>query len=191
LARISGCRRSAGTPGTPASFDAQGTLVTAFRAAEDRTFADIDDKAWPLDPTATVGLVHPHHLGDDRAAWSELFADYDIIQPFPQLGRELFNRTDLDPESWTGAQVAGRKLFALSASGWEFDTGHAALLRYWPGDYTVELSFGPGYHWQEPDLPQHLTDVRLLHTGGGPASFDNLTPIALSEVVRDVRFLLS
>src|SRR5262249_36878220 len=30
---------------------------------------------------ATVRLAHPLHLGDAVAAWSELFADYEILQP--------------------------------------------------------------------------------------------------------------
>ncbi|MCQ0014009.1 DUF4132 domain-containing protein [Actinomadura madurae] len=58
----------------------------AFRIAEDRTFADLDDDAVELPEAATVQIAHPLRLGDSLGAWSELFADYEILQPFPQLG---------------------------------------------------------------------------------------------------------
>jgi Domain of unknown function (DUF4132) len=33
--------------------------------------------------TATVGIAHPLHLAAAVPAWSQLFADYQILQPFP------------------------------------------------------------------------------------------------------------
>ncbi|MFC7533888.1 DUF4132 domain-containing protein [Actinoplanes sp. GCM10030250] len=172
-----------------ATFDERGAVIATFRAAEDRTFADVDDKTWILDGEATVGLAHPWHFAAERSAWAELFADYAIIQPFPQVGRELFTAADADPASWAGAPVEGRKLFTLTALGWDFSSGHGALFRYWPGSRTAEIGFGPGYHWQDPDAPQHLTGVRVLNGGGQPAAFTDLGPIAVSEVIRDVRYL--
>ncbi|WP_426513370.1 DUF4132 domain-containing protein [Dactylosporangium sp. McL0621] len=164
-----------------AAFDEQGRAVTAFRAAEDRTFADLDDKTWTLDPAATIGVAHPWHFAADRAAWAEIFADYVIIQPFPQVGRELFEITDLDLDAAVGREVEGRKLYALTARGWRFGDGHSSLLRDWPGDVTIELGFGPGYHWQEPDAPQHLNHIR--------GDITALDPAGVSEVIRDVRWL--
>ncbi|MFD0531331.1 DUF4132 domain-containing protein [Kitasatospora arboriphila] len=61
--------------------------TTAFRVAEDRTLADVRDEVFVLPSGATVRLAHPLLLGDDLGAWSELFADYEILQPFRQLGR--------------------------------------------------------------------------------------------------------
>ncbi len=66
-----------------------GLLAAAFRVTEDRTYADVNDSTY--EPVgATVGLVHPLELEEeDRARWGEVFADYEIIQPFPQLGRRI------------------------------------------------------------------------------------------------------
>ncbi|MFD7734490.1 DUF4132 domain-containing protein [Kitasatospora phosalacinea] len=62
----------------------------AFRVAEDRTFTDVHDEPFALPADATVRLVHPLHLAAaDLAAWAELFADYEIVQPFRQLGRPV------------------------------------------------------------------------------------------------------
>ncbi|MBO3736496.1 DUF4132 domain-containing protein [Actinoplanes flavus] len=165
------------------AFDGQGRVAATFRAAEDRTFADIDDKTWTLDPAATVGVAHPWHFGADGAGWAEVFADYAIIQPFPQVGRELFRLGDLDVDAAVGSTVESRRIYALTARGWRFGDGHGSLLRDWPGDVTVELVFGPGYHWQEPDLPQSLTAVS--------GDLTALDPVGVSEVVRDVHTLLT
>lgn len=149
-----------------------------FRAAEDRTLADLDDKPWTLDDGAVVGVPHPWHLGADRAAWAEVFADYAVIQPFPQLGRELTTPAEVDLASFAGAPVDGRRLFVLTSKGWRFGDDHTSVLRDWPEP--VEICYSPGYHWQEPDAPKNLTGVR------GCA---DLSPIAFSEVIRDLHYL--
>ncbi|MFI5845765.1 DUF4132 domain-containing protein [Catenuloplanes sp. NPDC051500] len=170
-----------------ATFDGEDRVVTTFRVAEDRTLADVDDKTTTLDPAATVGLPHPWHLGGDSAVWGQIFADYAIIQPFPQLGRE---RVTL-PDTVAGMPTTSASLFALSARGWQFAPGHQALLRDWPGGLTVEVAFSPGYHWQSTDLPQRLDGLEVRTADGTPAPGgpSALGPIALSEVARDVRWL--
>ncbi|WP_229075180.1 DUF4132 domain-containing protein [Actinoplanes sp. DH11] len=154
--------------------------TTCFRVAEDRTFADLHDKAWQLDEAATVAVPHPCRLGDDRAAWAEVFADYAVIQPFPQLGREVTTPGEVDLATFAGAKVDGRKLFVLTSKGWRFGDDHTSVLRDWP--QTVEIAYTPGYHWQEPDEPKTLTAVR---------GCDGLDPVAFSEVMRDLHYLTS
>src|SRR5262249_16344288 len=64
-------------------------LAAAFRVTEDRTYADINDTAYTL-VGSRVGIVHPLTLTEeDRAKWGEVFADYEIIPPFPQLARRV------------------------------------------------------------------------------------------------------
>src|SRR5262249_38832549 len=61
-----------------------------FRVAEDRTFAGVSDEAVTLDGAVTVALPHPLDLPPEAlAAWGSLFADYELLQPFPQIGREV------------------------------------------------------------------------------------------------------
>ncbi|MFE1316048.1 DUF4132 domain-containing protein [Kitasatospora phosalacinea] len=75
----------------------------AFRVAEDRTYADVHDEPFALPADATVRLVHPLHLAPaELAAWAELFADYEIVQPFRQLGRPL--------AALTAEEAAGHRL---------------------------------------------------------------------------------
>ncbi|GAA1608813.1 DUF4132 domain-containing protein [Actinoplanes couchii] len=165
-----------------ATFAPSGELLTAFRPAEDRTFADASDDGWTLDPEATVGLPHPWHLGTARSVWSTVFADYAIIQPFPQVGRELF--TAADPAGFIGRTIPSGRLYSLTAQSWTFDDDNRGVRRDWPDGTVVQLGCAPGYHWQEPDAPQTLTTIH-------PAALSDLPPIPRSETIRDLHYLTS
>ncbi|WP_327270247.1 DUF4132 domain-containing protein [Streptomyces sp. NBC_01218] len=106
--------------------DGDGT-VTAFRVAEDLTLADVHDGAWTLHVDATVRLAHPLHLGDELEAWADLFADYEILQPFSQLGRPVHAFTDEEATGhrltrFEGVTVPVGKLLGLTKRGWERGT---------------------------------------------------------------------
>jgi hypothetical protein len=58
-----------------ATYDRHGVPGTAFRVAEDRTLATVDDEAFSLDDADRVGVAHPVALDVDLKAWSEVFAD--------------------------------------------------------------------------------------------------------------------
>ena len=69
-------------------YDEEGKLVSTFRVTEEGDYADAKEASYRLDGIAKVGVVHPLHLTDEqRSAWGEIFGDYEIIPPFPQLGR--------------------------------------------------------------------------------------------------------
>jgi len=84
-------------------------VVRALRITEDRSLADVDDEPYPLGDDDVVGLAHPAALGDDTARWAEVFADYEILQPFPQLGR---------PTRFDGVTVTTTKVLTLDRRGW-------------------------------------------------------------------------
>jgi hypothetical protein len=64
-----------------------------FRLAEDGSFADVNDKPLELPGGARVRLAHPVLLGPDLSLWTEVFADYEILQPFDQLARPALTLT--------------------------------------------------------------------------------------------------
>ena len=71
-------------------YDEAGKLVSTFRVTEERDYADVNEASYRLEGIARVGVVHPLHLTDEqRSAWGEIFGDYEIIPPFPQLGRAV------------------------------------------------------------------------------------------------------
>lgn len=71
-------------------YDAERKLLHGFRVTEERDYADMHDNPCTLESAYTVAVVHPLHLtAEDRSAWGQVFGDYEIIAPFPQLGRRV------------------------------------------------------------------------------------------------------
>ncbi|WP_143220075.1 DUF4132 domain-containing protein [Actinomadura sp. CNU-125] len=94
-----------------------------FRIVEDGTFADVHDDAFDLPGTAVVRLAHPAELGGDLGAWAELFADYELDQPFPQLGRPFQLPTEDERAAgrlkrFEGALVEAGRISKLEHRGW-------------------------------------------------------------------------
>ena len=97
--------------------------ATAFRLAEDRTLADVDDNEFTLPDTAEVALAHPQRLGDSLGAWGALFADYEILQPFQQLGRPVLALTEDERDAdalkrFEQVTVNVGKVLGLQKRGW-------------------------------------------------------------------------
>ncbi|HZY85367.1 MAG TPA: DUF4132 domain-containing protein [Gemmataceae bacterium] len=118
--------------------DAGGRLVRTFRVTEERQYADMRDAPCTLEGVASVGIVHPLHLTpEELTGWGEVFGDYEIIPPFPQLGRKVHRllpgeerRTALTRFNDTAVPLM---LFmgVLKSNGWTngiYDEGH-----YLPG----------------------------------------------------------
>ena len=183
-------------------------LTAAFRVAEDRTLAGADDAPFALPPDAQVGLVHRLHLADAAAAqWGQLFADYEVLQPFPQLARETaalspaeLAATSLDRVR--GVKVPTGRVMGLEARGWQrgpvedggvagvyekpLPDGRIARLELDPGVYaggaavTPEQTLGPcGIY---PRAMSWHESERL--------PLARLSALAISELVRDLDYLL-
>ncbi|THV30832.1 DUF4132 domain-containing protein [Glycomyces paridis] len=97
--------------------------AVTFRLAEDRTVTGVEDDAIALAPEAAIGLVHPVHLGDELAAWAEVFADYELVQPFPQLARPVMAFTEEERSTgrltrFENVTVPVGKILGLVSRGW-------------------------------------------------------------------------
>ncbi|GAA2137552.1 DUF4132 domain-containing protein [Glycomyces algeriensis] len=125
-----------------------------FRIAEDGTFSDIEDDTVDLDATARIRLAHPVHLGAETAAWAEVLADYEVLQPFEQLGRPVlaFHDDELATgglKRFEGAKVDVGRVLGLTQRGWNRaspeDGGVAPGIAYpLPGGGSVVVSLDPG-----------------------------------------------
>ncbi|MFJ5881623.1 DUF4132 domain-containing protein [Kitasatospora cineracea] len=109
---------------------------TAFRVAEDRTLADLRDEPFDLPAEAVVRLAHPLHLGADTAAWAELFADYEILQPFRQLGRTVRELTEEEAAGhrlhrFERRRVPVGRLLGMTKRGWQRGTPQDAGVECW------------------------------------------------------------
>ncbi|HLU75780.1 MAG TPA: DUF4132 domain-containing protein [Nonomuraea sp.] len=165
------------------AYDSSGRLTYTLRVAEDRSFADASDDPLTLPGEAVVGVAHPLELGGELAAWAEVFADYEILQPFPQLGRETFTPDPALLDEIFTAKVPSRAVLGLERRGWRRGDPQDAGWQGWiekdvPGG-TVTVGLDPGLIVGDPDFAeeQTLTGVAL----------DGLDPITVSEILRDLR----
>ncbi|MEU9132242.1 DUF4132 domain-containing protein [Kitasatospora sp. NPDC048540] len=185
--------------------EADGTS-TAFRVAEDRTLTDVEDGLFVLPDSATVRLAHPLLLGDDLAAWSELFADYEILQPFRQLGRPVYALGDEERAGHrltrfeNGPMLPTARLVGMERRGWRRGEPQDAGVERWlsrrvgPDRYVVlapEHGIAVGMHdvYPEQRVETVWLDVRpgdyWTHNRTFP-TFAELDPVTASEVIADL-----
>ncbi|BEL06829.1 hypothetical protein Q0Z83_050200 [Actinoplanes sichuanensis] len=163
----------------------------SFRVGEDRGYADVADEPYTLPDDVTVGVAHPLDLA---AGWSEVFDDYEILQPFPQLGREVYTETDL--KDLVGAEVPTTRLLGLERRGWRRDTPEDAgvqnRIERTIAGRTVIVELDPGIPVGIPDElgDQTLTEIQVSTTSGRQP-FTALGPVAVSEVIRDLKTVVN
>lgn len=185
-----------------------GGTSALFRVAEDDTLADCNDAPLDLRSDAThIRPVHPLELASNvLETWQRLFAEYQILSPFPQLDRPIF---ELRPEQATLTALAPLPearfeakavVFPLENRGWlreqyadggmltrhtrEFRRhGVTASLEYEPGAFLGDL-LGSG--------PQRLTKLYFLATKkrAQPLTLGAVPPIVFSETLRDIHALV-
>jgi hypothetical protein len=183
-----------------------------FRVADDLSLSDAGDDPVSVDlsPGAPgyIGLVHPLHLGDEAsAAWSALFGDYEIAQPFPQLGRETHALTEeekagLELKRFEGKIVDSKRLRGLASRAWRLgpalDGGGISTIdravTLTDGEtVSAELGFEEGlWAGSAADEPKAQT-LRALTLGEwqARAPIGALGAVAASEILRDVTLLVA
>ncbi|MBW6435692.1 DUF4132 domain-containing protein [Actinoplanes hulinensis] len=188
-----------------ARFGDDGAMLGALRIAEDRSLADVDDEPVDLGDDDVVGIAHPVRLGADTSRWAEVFADYEIMQPFPQLGRPVYTLTEQEAatgrlERFEGVTVPTTKVIMLDRRGWSRQEAANAGIQ--PGfdriagpGQVLSVDLDPGIVGQVGyDAEQKLVAV-YLHDGGASGwhlteeqtlPLAGLDPVLASEVLRDL-----
>ncbi|MFC9898026.1 DUF4132 domain-containing protein [Nocardia sp. NPDC127579] len=169
------------------------TGEVTFRLAEDRTLSDRADAAIALPDTARVRIAHPVDLGDAVPEWAELFADYELTQPFPQLARPIYTLTEEERatgriDRFAGIGVPVGALLGLVRHGWERgpteDGGvQHEIIRRIPHGPTLLIDLAPGIVAGDPYLApdQKLRAIRFTTPPGAA-----LDPLLASELLTDL-----
>ncbi|MEV4005700.1 DUF4132 domain-containing protein [Actinomadura sp. NPDC049753] len=191
-----------------------GDTVTAFRLAEDRTLSDVDDDAVTVPDDAVIAVAHPVHLAETLPAWSRVFADYEIMQPFPQLGREVHALTGEERAAarltrFEGVTVPFGNVLRLERRGWyrgpvDSDGGISCLVRPAGADRYVVVTLATGLYagavsesgdqtieavWVGADpAPEYFSRGA---SEGAPHTFAELDAVTASEVLADLTAVVS
>ncbi|MFI5845785.1 DUF4132 domain-containing protein [Catenuloplanes sp. NPDC051500] len=176
-----------------------GVLSAGFRVAEDRSLAGRDDDPLTVADDAEIGLPHPIELGALVPDWSEVLADYVIVQPFPQLGREVYTPGPADFAAIEGRVVPVGRVLGLEKKGWRRGAPQDAGIQGWMerplrgGRYAV-LDLDPGIavgmvtEFEEQTLGRlyisENPDGRWSNRPSVPV--DKLDPVTASELMRDL-----
>nr|WP_231873454.1 DUF4132 domain-containing protein [Kitasatospora sp. SID7827] len=177
-----------------------------FRIAEDRSLADADDTPCTLPADAVVRLAHPLLLGEAAvAAWSELFADYEILQPFPQLGRPVHHLTPEEAAAnrlhrFEGRTVPVGRLLGLTKRGWERGAPQDAGVERWFSKrladgchLVIQLDEGIAVGLLD-EFPDQTFETIWLDSSPGdhhprvdyPLRYGALDPVAASELLAEL-----
>jgi Domain of unknown function (DUF4132) len=130
-----------------ASYSADGKLLRTFRLTEDQSYADSSDQVYKLSKAVMVGIVHPLAIpASEKNLWGEIFSDYKIVQPFPQLGRPVYS---LEASEMSGQEITRFKdikipivalVRTLESLGWQRSGLHDH------GDYSMHCKYFAATH---------------------------------------------
>ncbi|WP_141585844.1 DUF4132 domain-containing protein [Actinomadura sp. WMMA1423] len=175
---------------------------TAFRVDESRAYAGVDDDPFTPAPDARISIAHPVLLGDDVGTWAGLFADYEILQPFEQLGRPVHRLTEEERAAHRLARVEGLVLPYGKAKGhsqgrWESLDADGGFAGWWlarrdPAGLYVVAVLSPGLsHYMYGDGENQK--IAALWAGPAPARspedsvpLGRVDPVTMSEAVHDL-----
>lgn len=195
-------------------YGADGTLASTFRVTEDRSLGGRHDVPVTLPPDASVGLVHPIQLDPATlAAWGELLSDYEILPPFPQLGRPVLTLTETERRGDTIQRHGDVSIPAVSLAGTLERLGWQRAVPADAGGYdnhgkhfpaagiTAIVQHEPLYIGSladSPDTPIHecyFTAGAYDRSGwaGGQAKIpiEKIDPLIVSEVLGDLQAVAS
>ncbi|WP_430791906.1 DUF4132 domain-containing protein [Actinoplanes sp. G11-F43] len=180
-----------------ARFGADGAVLDSFRVAEDRSLSTVDDEPTTLADDAVVGVAHPLHLGAGLAGWAEVLADYEILQPFPQVGRPVLTLTEDERAvsrltRFDGSTAPTGALIGLERRGWRREAPQDAGIQS-AVEFVIEPGFGvavlitPGIAVGYLDMFPEQTVTEVVLFGDRPgARWGTLDPVLTSEVLRDL-----
>ncbi len=176
------------------------TEAGTLRVDESGGFVDASDR--PIALGTFVQLPHPRDLSPEVLdAWNQIFADYELLQPFPQLTREVFAVPAGASEALVFEDVAlpaPKLVFGLERLGWQrggaSDGGafseHGKSFR--GTDVSVVVTYagavGMGYIEDKETLELESASFRVK---GKAVPIGDVDPIFVSEVLRDVALLQS
>ncbi len=187
-------------------YDEADVLTASFRVAEDRSLADANDDAFTLPDDARLGVLHALDLTPEaKGQWGQVFADYEIIQPFEQLARLAFSLTPEEAKATELTRVKDLsvptgKVLGLYAHGWRMGAPQDGGGIWWAekptNAGTVYLDLDPGLIVGMPNEnpTQKLGSVSLTAKSGwldkrNALPFGTLSRIEASELLRDLETL--
>jgi len=157
-------------------------LTHTFRVAEDGSLADASDAVATIPDDGFVGIAHTLDL--DAATltrWSRVFAEYEILQPFMQLARDVHKMTDEERKSrkvtrFANLDVPGGAVMGLLSHGWSRgsveDNGYVYELHHPLATIRLDPGIAFGMGGEQPN--QKFSAVTLTKATPGAIGFSEM-----------------
>lgn len=181
--------------------DKQDNFIAAVLPDQEGNFIDLDFEEFDIDPDKhLLSVLHPIELDDDdRQGWIDQLVDYEVIQPFEQLDRDVHTREEATAYM---ADFHGRldvkKLWTLPEHGW--DKGYYATsfrrlhlpLRRPEGKFEVEFDYwieNNSYSWnyhKDVGVQSISWKDKSIYSADGKfdaKKLDKVPDLALSELI--------
>jgi hypothetical protein len=180
---------------------AGGRIVHLFRIAEDWSLADSTDAAYNAAPGGEIGIAHT--LTAPPAAWQDLarvFADYAILQPFRQFGRETYALDEAEKAAaaltrFKGKTISTGSIMGLQNRGWkrvEYDGQWVgAFAKRLPDGKLATMQIAPGYAGYTKPLDAQTLGEMTLTDGKNACAFAVLDALTASELLREFDLIRS
>jgi hypothetical protein len=171
-----------------------GEGMRCFRICEDGTFSDDADQSLELDSGVRIRLAHPFGwTGEQLGNWRQIFEDYRILQPFPQLYRSTHILTEDERRGCEFKRFEGRLVgFAkitklLGAKGWLRDA-KGLLKLVGDGQCVLVQALEPTLDLRKPVTLGAARYVKAVDRDI-PLQFDQLDEVEASELVSDLEWV--
>lgn len=173
------------------SLDAPRRLLNTFRVAAEGGFCDCLDESITLPEEALFGIAHPLEIDNEtRAAFEQIFADYELLQPFRQLARRTLilppeESTRSNLTRWQGKSATCGQLLGIHSRGWRQSSEMSFC--YDIAQYRLILEITPGFAPCNIDAQasQQFSAIRI-YCGDQPVTFSRLDPQDLSEALSTI-----
>lgn len=164
--------------------------ATLFRFSPFRTPIGVDGADIVVDDAAVVTIPHPVLMTESVDAWSHVFEEADIAQPFEQLHRGVFaGDATATLREMEGTKTSTRELLSLKARGWEREQpqergAQIAIEKHLGEHHVGVLMVFPGFNVANP---QEWAEQKIVHAFvSGLQENTVLDPVAASELLRDL-----
>lgn len=193
-------------------FNPAGELISTFRITDEQDFANEQDDPISLEQVNQVGPIHPLQLEPaQRQAWGQLLADYDLIQPFAQLGRETYGLLEGEAEQTELNRFGHLKINSaalvgtLEKQGWTrgpAEDGGVFYVHY-KRFYAADLTAAVFYNgvpmqmvndWEDQTIEKcYFVQGQYMHWGdkNKRVALGQVPSLVLSEVLRDLHLIAS
>jgi predicted DNA-binding WGR domain protein len=183
-----------------------GILLACFRVSQEGEWTSADDGAFTLPEGDDIRIGIPHALeipAAQAAAFGQLFADYELLQPFIQIGRATHalsadDATSTNLTRWAATSFRTKNVLGLASRGWRRGTpqSHGLIWHFTKelgNGHLLELTLEPGIYAGDPETypEQNVTHIRTGKVNGGgdigtALPLSSLHPVAASELLRDI-----